>query len=139
MSILACQLKVGSWSLSEQFEIESEDALIDNRELTFFGRVDDSNDGIIDGYTFQFVCLSKQNENKPNEVKVYDDHVFIRMSWQSEDFSKLEQQAITSGIKLSFSLLIECDQHYSLAIKDSSKCKLASLTKTIIYQYDNSD
>jgi len=130
MSILACQLKVKNWLLSDTFKIENEKALAENKELTFFGKVFDSNDEIIDGYTFQFVCSSELNEEK-NEVKILDNHLFIRMNWQAEELLNLERQIAISDLKIGFSLLLRFDQYYSLAIKEGGVCQLTSLTKSV--------
>lgn len=137
MSILACHLRVKNWLLSDTFKIENEKALADNKDLTFFGKVSDSNDEIIDGYTFQFVCSSELNEIKPNEVKFLDNHLFIQMNWQAEDLSNLEKQIVTPGLKIDFSILLRFEQHYSLVVKECGDCQLTSLTKSISLKDSN--
>ena len=139
MSILACQLKVKSWLLSDAFKIENDKAVADHKELTFFGKVFDSNDEIIDGYTFQFVCLTESNEDKPNEVKLLDNHMFIRMKWQSEELANLIEQITLPGLKIAFSILFKFEQYYSLAIKEGGNCQLSSITKSISRKVNNLD
>jgi hypothetical protein len=138
MSILACQLKVKNWLLSDTFTIENEKTLAENKELTFFGKVFNSNDEVIDGYTFQFVCSSELNELKPNEANLLDNHLFLRVNWQAEELSNLEKQIVTPGIKIGFSLLLKFEQYFLLAIKNGGSCQLTSLTKSLSLKSDNS-
>ena len=139
MSILACQLKVKSWLLSDTFKIENDKTVADHKELTFFGKVSDSNDEIIDNYTFQFVCLAESDQDSPNEVKLLDNHLFIRMNWQSEELVKLIKQVTISGLKIDFSILLKFEQYFSLVIKEGGHCQLSSITKSISRQVDNLD
>jgi hypothetical protein len=130
MSSLTCYLPIKNWLVSEIYD-PSSDFTIPTREITLFGTVTDSNEYLLDGFSFQVVFLEERTTKKSVKVKIDGNHLFARFIWPQEALDKIESQLSNKSLMLSFGLVLRFDEAFTFELPKNTSCKVMSLIKSI--------
>ena len=125
MPTIIATLKIKQWLLQESFDC-TEEFSAPKKELALFGTVIDSDEKIIDEYTFQLKLSSSLT--KFSEVSFRDSHVFIGLKWPQTEISTLVSQ-LETDFKVKFAVLLEASEYFPRDDHENVQFSIKNITK----------
>lgn len=129
VTTISCRLKINSWSTTEDFECENNSFLSAKKDITLFGKVKDSDEGILDDYTFQLNF--NPTENPEFKTSLSDGHLFIFVGFSLLDLDRLENQLVIPHTNISFGVNLKFKEHFTFELPKNKKCQVVSFIKTL--------
>mgnify|MGYP000057387938 CR=1 FL=1 len=130
MKTLSSRLVVRQWSIAEEFDCKSESFVVSQRVITLFGKVRDSDEGIIDGFTFQLKF--KLGDVPSYEATLLDEHLFVQVSFNQKEMNRLELQLSQQQVTLSLSILLRFEEKFHFELPENKSCEIISFHKTVM-------
>ena len=125
MPTISATLKIKNWLLQESFNC-SEGFSEPEKELKIFGTVTDSDEKIIDDYTFQ-LKLSSTLSNI-SEVSFSESHIFIGLKWPQIQISTLVSQ-LETNFEVKFSILLDASDYFPRDDHEDVRFGITNITK----------
>lgn len=132
MRTLYCSLKVANWLVSEEFDLQSNPVTesLKPREIYFFGKIQDSDENALDGFSFQLKIGGI--EKQEHEAFLGEEHVYVGINLPSNEVEKLENQLSLKLIKLTFNVALQFKKNISLfELPKNQKCTLSYFCKHV--------
>lgn len=128
-NLVSCTLRVESWSLSDEFVCEGGSFAAPNRDITLFGKVEDSEGAFIDGHTFQLAIGSAPIKAR---AILQEDHIFVGVSLTPQEIERLERQLNYQGVAMSFSVTAKFQGHYERSSGVDVEGQVQSIRKWLV-------
>jgi hypothetical protein len=122
---ISSTLKINACLLQESFDC-SEEFSDPKKELQLFGTVIDSDEKVIDDYTFQ-LKLSPTLSNF-SEVSFRGSHIFIGLKWPKTEISILVSQ-LETNFDVKFSVLLNASEYFSRGDHEEVQFGITNITK----------
>lgn len=125
MPTISATLKIKDWLLQESFDC-AEEFSEPEKDLALFGNVIDSDEKIIDDYTFQLKL--SYSLSSFSEVSFRDFHIFIGLKWPQSEISTLVSQ-LETDFEVKFAVLLDASEYFPRDDHEDVQFSIKNITK----------
>ncbi len=132
MKTVFCNLRVDNWSINEKFELQNSPILksTEPKEIYLFGKVQDSDENVMDGFSFQLKIGGVANQE--HESFLGEEHIYVGINLPLNELEMVQKQLSLGTVKLSFNVGLLFKQNISLfELPRNKKCTLHYFCKTV--------